>query len=137
MSGSTIFTVGTALRRAQDNGLPVTVLVEGHWLDGQVAGLDGDGVVLVSGPSEQAVLRMSSISVVRVQSAMPDADVPSRARPHGPVHEAGPAWRPDAHDLDGLDVLDELRVEQAVIGQQRRQEDAVAAQRRMLALLAD
>jgi hypothetical protein len=136
MSGSTIFTVGTALRRAQDNGLPVTVLVEGHWLEGQVAGLDGDGVVLVSGPSEQAVLRMSSISVVRVQSAMPDA-APSRARPHGPVHEAGPAWRPDAHGLDDLNGLDELRVEQAVIGQQRRQEDAVAAQRRMLALLAD
>ena len=53
MSTSTIYTVGTALRRAQDNGLPVTVLVEGHWLDGQVAGLDGDGLVLVSGPTSR------------------------------------------------------------------------------------
>ena len=72
MHGSTIFTVGTALRRAENNHLPVEVLVYGHWLRGTVAGVDGQGVIL-STHSEHAVVRLESISAVRIPETMADA----------------------------------------------------------------
>jgi hypothetical protein len=71
---TTIFTVGTALRRAEDNHLPVEVLVQGHWLRGTVVGLDGQGVIL-STHSEHAVVRLESISVVRVPETVADSPV--------------------------------------------------------------
>jgi sRNA-binding regulator protein Hfq len=71
---STIFTIGTALRRAESNGLPVEVLVHGHWLSGNVAGLDEYGVVL-STHAEHAVVRLESVSAVRVPETMADAPV--------------------------------------------------------------
>lgn len=74
MISSTIFTVGTALRRAETNHLPVEVLVQGHWLRGTVAGLDGQGVIL-STHSEHAVVRLESISAVRIPETMADAPV--------------------------------------------------------------
>jgi hypothetical protein len=73
-SPSTMFTVGTALRRAESNNLPVEVLVHGHWLRGTVAGVDGQGVVL-STHTEHAVVRLESISAVRVPETMADAPV--------------------------------------------------------------
>lgn len=73
-SPTTLFTVGTALRRAENNHLPVEVLVQGHWLRGTVAGLDGQGVIL-STHSEHAVVRLESISAVRVPETMADAPV--------------------------------------------------------------
>jgi hypothetical protein len=69
-----MFTVGTALRRAEDNHLPVEVLVHGQWLRGNVAGLDGEGVVL-STHSEHSVVRLESISAVRIPETMSDAPV--------------------------------------------------------------
>ena len=57
MHSSTLFTVGTALRRAEDNGLPVEVLVHGHWLRGTVVGVDGQGVIL-STHAEHSVVRL-------------------------------------------------------------------------------
>ncbi|HEY3529574.1 MAG TPA: hypothetical protein VGK78_10510 [Nocardioides sp.] len=72
-STSTIFTVGTALRRAETNNLPVEVLVQGHWLRGTVAGVDGQGVIL-STHAEHSVVRLESISAVRIPETM--ADVP-------------------------------------------------------------
>jgi hypothetical protein len=74
MHSSTLFTVGTALRRAEANHLPVEVLVHGHWLSGTVAGVDGHGVVL-STHSEHAVVRLESISAVRIPETMNDAPV--------------------------------------------------------------
>ena len=71
---STIFTVGTALRRAENNHLPVEVLVQGHWLRGTVAGVDGQGLIL-STHSEHSVVRLESISAVRVPETMADAPV--------------------------------------------------------------
>ena len=73
-SPTTLFTVGTALRRAENNHLPVEVLVQGHWLRGTVAGLDGQGVIL-STHSEHSVVRLESISAVRVPETMADAPV--------------------------------------------------------------
>ena len=71
---STMFTVGTALRRAEDNHLPVEVLVHGQWLRGNVAGLDGEGVVL-STHSEHSIVRLESVSAVRIPESVADAPV--------------------------------------------------------------
>jgi hypothetical protein len=74
INSTTMFTVGTALRRAENNHLPVEVLVHGHWLRGTVAGIDGQGVIL-STHSEHAVVRLESISAVRIPETMADAPV--------------------------------------------------------------
>jgi hypothetical protein len=74
MHDSTIFTIGTALRRAENNHLPVEVLVQSHWLRGNVSGLDGHGLVL-STHSEHVVVRLESITAVRIPETMADAPV--------------------------------------------------------------
>jgi hypothetical protein len=69
MQSSTIFTIGTALRRAADADMPVEVLIEGHWLRGVVAGVDGHGLVLTT-HAEHAVIRLEAISAVRVPESL-------------------------------------------------------------------
>ena len=71
MESSTIYTIGTALDRAKDNSLPVEVLTEGQWLTGRVAAVDGHGVLLVTEEQEHAIIRMNSVSAVRVHSPAP------------------------------------------------------------------
>jgi hypothetical protein len=70
-SESTIYTIGTALNRAHDNQVAVEILVEGQWLTGQVLAVDGHGVVLDAGPGDHAVIRMGSVSAVRVCAPPP------------------------------------------------------------------
>jgi sRNA-binding regulator protein Hfq len=70
-SDSVLYTVGTALNRAHDNGVAVQILVEGHWLSGRVAAVDGHGVVLESEDASHAVIRMGSVSAVRMFSEAP------------------------------------------------------------------
>ena len=70
-SDSTIYTIGTALNRAHDNALPVEILVEGQWVGGDVVAVDGHGVVIHSQECEHSVIRMGSVSAVRVFSAPP------------------------------------------------------------------
>ena len=74
MHSSTIFTIGTALRRAETNALPVELLIHGQWLSGNVAGVDGHGVILTT-HSEHCVVRLESISAVRIPETVPDAPV--------------------------------------------------------------
>lgn len=71
MTGSIIYTVGTALNRAHDNDVPVQVLVEGQWLTGDVVAVDGHGLVLQSDELEHAVVRIERVSAVRVFSEAP------------------------------------------------------------------
>jgi hypothetical protein len=71
-TSSTIFTIGTALRRAESNDLPVEVLVQGHWLRGTVVGVDEQGAIL-STHAEHAIVRLESISAVRIPETMEDA----------------------------------------------------------------
>ena len=96
--GSTLFTVGTLLRHAQDAGAPVRLLVQGTWLDGRIVGADGLGVVLDDGNTQQVLVRLDSIVAVSFSRA--DIDDPGggagdeAARSHGrrrrdPI-EAGP-----------------------------------------------
>jgi hypothetical protein len=70
-SDSVLYTIGTALNRAHDNDVAVQVLVEGQWLAGHVAAVDGHGVVLNSDDEEHSVIRMGSVSAVRVFASAP------------------------------------------------------------------
>jgi hypothetical protein len=70
-SDSVLYTIGTALNRAHDSGVAVQILVEGQWLAGRVAAVDGHGVVLHSDEDEHSVIRMGSVSAVRVFTAAP------------------------------------------------------------------
>ena len=90
---STLFTVGTLLRHAQDAGAPVRLLVQGTWLDGRIVGADGLGVILDDGNAQQVLVRLDSIVAVSFSRADIDDDGED-ARAHGqrrrdPI-EAGP-----------------------------------------------
>jgi hypothetical protein len=68
------YTIGTALDRAREGGLEVEVLVENHWLAGNVAAQDGLGVVLDREGFEHFVVRLDQISAVRVGAQAPMVD---------------------------------------------------------------
>lgn len=94
MHDSTLFTIGTALRRAEASCMPVEVLVHGHWLSGNVAGVDGHGVVLTT-PMEHSVIRLEDVSAVRVPERVAQPPV---AEPFSDKHElvmtgGDAAWR--------------------------------------------
>jgi hypothetical protein len=94
--GSTMFTVGTLLRHAEEANAPVRVLVDNTWIEGRVIGADGLGVVLDNGQGQQALVRLESIVAVMFSqtdiepgSADPDAPREGRRRAKEPI-EAGP-----------------------------------------------
>lgn len=64
-----IYTIGTALRRTQDMGLGVEILVAGEWLAGNVSAVDGQGVILRGGDGEISIVRLAGVDVVRVSDA--------------------------------------------------------------------
>jgi hypothetical protein len=94
MIGSTIFTIGTALRRAESTNMPVEVLVQGHWLSGLVAGVDGHGLVLTT-HSEHSVVRLESIIAVRIPETVPEAPTAETFDLHRAeltMHRGDDAW---------------------------------------------
>jgi sRNA-binding regulator protein Hfq len=95
MHSSTIFTIGTALRRASEADMPVEVLVEGHWLRGVVAGVDGHGLVLTT-HAEHAVIRLEAISAVRIPEALDAAPKASATQEGVDAHML--ALHPDGTD---------------------------------------
>ena len=68
---SMLYTMGTALSRAAEQGFLVRVLVDGAWLEGQVAATDGVGVVLESSTGNHAVVRTERIAAVQIDSESP------------------------------------------------------------------
>lgn len=80
MQTSMLYTIGTALDRAHQEGLAVDLLVEGAWVTGRVVATDSQGVVLVDG-STHVVVRLDRIAVVRVQGAEVAADDDPDVRP--------------------------------------------------------
>jgi hypothetical protein len=68
---SMLYTMGTALDRASDSGVAVSILVEGAWVDGQVAAVDSMGVVLENPDGNHAVIRVDRIAAVKVHSESP------------------------------------------------------------------
>ncbi len=79
MTGSMLYTIGTALNLAQSYGALFEVLVEGHWLSGRVASLDGQGVVLATDGHGHSIVRIEKIAAVNVRTAA--AAPASDARP--------------------------------------------------------
>ena len=83
METSTIYSMGTALDRAQANNLTVDVLVSGVWLSGRVVAADGHGVVLEVSENEHAVARLESVLAVLVHSNVPArVTVPAQMQPY-------------------------------------------------------
>ena len=60
------YTIGTALQDARENKFPVELLVEGHWIHGEVTAVDGFGVVLSRDSTQHSVIRIESISAINV-----------------------------------------------------------------------
>lgn len=96
---STMFSVGTLLRRAEDTGTEVRVLVQGDWLHGRVIGCDGLGAVIDDG-EDQCLVRLDSVVAVRFSRAQMEGEDLMEARPRqhggsgsGPI-EAGPVTVP-------------------------------------------
>lgn len=99
---STMFSVGTLLRAAEDASAHVKVLVEGAWLEGRVIGCDGLGAVLDDGAGAQFLVRLDSVAAVSFSRAEMEsediADAHTQPRYHGgrasgPI-EAGPVTVP-------------------------------------------
>ena len=95
---STMFSVGTLLRRAEDTGTEVKVLVQNSWLTGRVLGCDGLGAILDDGKGSQSLVRLDQVAAVTFsRSAMEDGASDGSPRAHGggrgPI-EAGPVTVP-------------------------------------------
>lgn len=87
MQTSMLFTIGTALDRAHQEGSPVDLLVEGAWITGRVVASDSQGVVLEDGTTH-VVVRLDRIAVVRVQGAAAGAEDPDARPMPGPRQTA-------------------------------------------------
>ena len=97
---STMFSVGTLLRSAEDTGAEVKVLVQGEWLVGRVLGCDGHGAVLDGGEDGQFLVRLDSVVAVKFSRAQMEGEDLGDAQPRhhggggrGPI-EAGPITVP-------------------------------------------
>lgn len=90
---STVYTIGTALRRAQDAKISVDLLVSGQWMVGRVSAMDGHGVVLHNEDGQLSVIRMSGIDAVRVRNA---ADFEGR---EVEAHHDEPSDEQEAHPM--------------------------------------
>src|SRR5688500_15880452 len=86
---STMLSVGTLLRRAEDTGAEVSVLVTGSWLEGRVIGCDGLGAVLDDGDG-QALVRLDAVTAVRFRRSQVEHPDSAGARPHGEAGRTGP-----------------------------------------------
>ena len=94
MLKSTVYTIGTALRRAHDNDVPVDVLIDGQWLHGDVSAVDGQGAVLMCEDGGLAMIRVENISVVLIRKA---EDFGIHPEESGEAHPM-PAAAADRHD---------------------------------------
>ena len=78
-SGSSMqVTVGSTLARAWDQDQDVDVLVEGQWISGRIAALDGMGVAIDGYDFERFVIRLETVSVVRIRAHGAEPALPAR-----------------------------------------------------------
>jgi hypothetical protein len=62
---SMVLTVGHALDRAREQGLPVRLNVSGEWITGRVLNQDGHGVAVMETNGDMCILRPEAINGVR------------------------------------------------------------------------
>ena len=86
---STMFSVGTLLRHAQDAGADVKLLVEGSWLEGRVIGCDGLGAILEGGQS-QYLVRLDHVTAVEFSRAQMDGEFVESGAPRAHGMGTGP-----------------------------------------------
>jgi len=89
------YTIGTALERAREAEHLVEVLVGSHWITGMVVARDGMGVVLDNHGLEHCIIRLESITAVRVAAEAPmlnarDDGPPADRTSDGAVPMPGP-----------------------------------------------
>jgi len=72
-------TIGSTLSRAWDQDQVVDVLVEGQWLTGRIAALDGMGVAIDGENFERCVVRLEMVSVVRIRGFASEPALGQRA----------------------------------------------------------
>lgn len=110
LSTSTIYTIGTALHRAHDNEVGVEVMVDGHWIHGDVSAVDGHGLVLHCSDGSLAMIRIESIDCVLVRQTAAfeghDELAPQSAHPM-------PAPSTDAHPAEPQVVRPRASIERA------------------------
>ena len=79
MFGSTtLLTVGHALDRAREEGMPVRVNVAGEWVTGRILNNDGHGVAILESSGDLCVVRQEAVSAVRMPSHASGPHVPSQ-----------------------------------------------------------
>lgn len=71
MQASMLYTMGMALDRAAEHGHPVRLLVDGSWIEGNVAAVDSQGVVLETAAGHHSVVRVERVAAVSVASESP------------------------------------------------------------------
>ena len=95
---STMFSVGTLLRHAEDSGAVVELLVQGSWLHGRVLGCDGLGAVIDGDGGGQFLVRLEQVAAVKFSRAQVEgedlADSPSHGGAGSSPIEAGPVTVP-------------------------------------------
>ena len=101
-NSSTILTVGTALRHAQDGAVQVHVLVGGTWMTGLVIGVDGEGAVLETDDGDTTVVRIQAVTAVRVEQVIRQQPAEPREEP---AASATPSWHPDSSQVTDDDLV--------------------------------
>lgn len=114
---TTLWTIGTALRRAEELEARVDLLISGHWISGTIVAVDGHGTLIRSDTQDHSVIRLDHISAVRIiqnaldvplaEAMFEDADRPDvptqqpspaaerpTAQPGAPVTNGAPVQRP-------------------------------------------
>ena len=97
---TTILTVGTALRHAQQAGATVEVLLGTSWISGQVSAVDGEGACMVTPDGGATVIRIASISAVRIEALAEPESPPERA-----PYDGFRFPKPTATDLGPIDFV--------------------------------
>ena len=87
---STMFSVGTLLRRAEDTGVEVKVLVQNSWLIGRVLGCDGHGAILDDGAGNQSLVRLDQVAAVTFSRAAMEDDLVDAGVPRAHGMGSGP-----------------------------------------------
>lgn len=86
---STMFSVGTLLRAAEDSGAEVRVLLQGTWLEGRVIGCDGLGAILDDGAGQHLV-RLEAVVAVSFTRTQMEGQQPVDAQPRAHGSSRGP-----------------------------------------------
>jgi len=92
-SDSMVYTMGTALHRAQQLHMRVQILVQGHWLSGRVIDLDGQGLVLEREDTDHVIVRLEIVAAVRVNGSAPGEEDGTPMPSHVPEDFAVPMPR--------------------------------------------